>query len=181
MATYPEDGAMSEKGSPPPAVMLELASLAREQMGPFLILGVDKTADKEQIEKAWAQRLIWARKGQIKVPLEDINWAREVLSDNDRRARADAASLNLDTAAEILRHLRSRRDASSATAGCWPRDDEISFADYAPDIPVPGDEEIRALIPVGEVPYQAPFALELLMTYVQQPLTPWDNNLLPSS
>ena len=69
----------------PAPVVLELAPLPREQLGPFLILGVEKTATREQIEAAWAQRLIAARKHQVGVPLEDINWAREAINDTDRR------------------------------------------------------------------------------------------------
>ena len=60
-------------------LVLKLAPLPRNQIGPFLILGVDKDASKEVIEAAWAQRLIWARKGQFTIPLEDINWARTIL------------------------------------------------------------------------------------------------------
>src|ERR1700674_3170594 len=89
-------------------VVLELAALPREQVGPFIILGIDKTAGKEQIEAAWAQRVIWARKHQIKTPLEDVNWAREVINDHDRRIRADAAALNMDTSEGVLRRLRER-------------------------------------------------------------------------
>src|SRR5882672_1227104 len=76
-------------------VLLELAFLPRDQIGPFLLLGVDKTGGKDQIEANWAQRLIWARKNLTTTALEDINWAREVLNDPDKRVRADAASLNI--------------------------------------------------------------------------------------
>ena len=54
-------------------LMVELAPLPRSQVGPFLILGVDKDAEKESIEAGWAQRLIWARRNQIPTPLEDVN------------------------------------------------------------------------------------------------------------
>src|SRR3954464_6993819 len=93
-------------GSQDAPLVLKLAPLPRTQVGPFLILGVDKDAAKDDVEAAWAQRLIWARKGQTPVPLEDINWAREVLSDAERRLRADVTSLNLDTADATLRKLR---------------------------------------------------------------------------
>ena len=49
--------------------------------------------------------------GTAKVPLEDINWAREILNDVERRIRADAASLNADT-----QRRRARRSSPSATA-----------------------------------------------------------------
>ena len=40
-------------------IVLDLAPLPREQIGPFLLLGLDKDADKEQIEANWARRVIW--------------------------------------------------------------------------------------------------------------------------
>jgi hypothetical protein len=90
-------------GEPEPGI--ELADLPREQVGPFLLLGLDKSATKEEVDAHWADRLKWARKQLIKVPLEDINWARETLNDVERRVRADAASLNVDTTAGTLRRL----------------------------------------------------------------------------
>ena len=97
---------MPQKNKGP--VVLQLAPLPREQVGPFLLLGLDKLAGKEAIEAHWAQRVIWARKNQSKVPLEDINWARETINDLERRIRADAASLNVDTCAGVLRRLSER-------------------------------------------------------------------------
>ena len=41
-------------------LVLELATLTREQMGPYLLLGLDKSADKEEIDKHWADRVKWA-------------------------------------------------------------------------------------------------------------------------
>src|SRR6185295_6326767 len=89
-------------------VVLDLAPLPRDQVGPFLLLGLDKTADKEQIEANWAKRLIWARKGQVKTPLEDINWAREMLGETMQRIRADAANMNIDSIGGVLRRLTQR-------------------------------------------------------------------------
>ena len=66
-------------------IVLEVAALPREQIGPFLILGVDKDATNAEIEAHWAQRLIWARAKQIRVPLEDVNWAKEILLDREKR------------------------------------------------------------------------------------------------
>src|SRR3954454_19589645 len=77
-----------------PAASVELAPLPREQVGPFILLGVPKDADTETIESHWAQRVIWARRGQTRTALEDIHWAREVLRDPERRVAADLDSLN---------------------------------------------------------------------------------------
>ena len=77
-------------------VVLELAALPREQIGPFLLLGLPKDSDKEQIDAQWAERIKMSRRQTLKVPLEDVNWAREMLKEPDKRVRADAASLNSD-------------------------------------------------------------------------------------
>src|SRR5262245_31389802 len=135
---------MAKNQPPPMPVVLELAHLPREQIGPFLLLGVDKVGGKDQIEACWAQRLIWARKNQIPTPLEDVNWAREALNDTDKRIRADAASLNLDTTDGVLRRLRERYAAGGA--GCRPLDVEKSLRDFTPDIPVPELDEVRKSI-----------------------------------
>src|SRR5438105_12085133 len=94
--------------TPTAPVVLQLAPLPRTQIGPFLILGVDKDADRDTVEANWAQRLIWARKGLTRASLEDINWAREVMNNQEQRLRADAISLNLDTTDGTLRKLRER-------------------------------------------------------------------------
>src|ERR1700758_3663609 len=111
---------MTKKPAAP--VVLDLAPLPREQVGPFLLLGVDKAAGKDVIEANWAQRVIWARKGQIKVALEDINWAREVVNDPDKRVRADSSSLNSDTTDGPLGRLVERYPAPRAVPRSEPLD-----------------------------------------------------------
>src|SRR5581483_12521164 len=44
------------------AVTLEVALLAREKAGPFLLLGLDKLANEAAVESHWADRLKWARR-----------------------------------------------------------------------------------------------------------------------
>src|SRR5262249_58193319 len=92
----------------PQPILLELAPLPREQIGPFLLLGLDKAAGDEEVEAHWARRLIWARKNQLAVGLEDVHWARETLRDPDRRLQADLTSLNPDTIAGTLQHLEGQ-------------------------------------------------------------------------
>src|SRR5438132_12560277 len=103
---------MSKKQEP---IMLDLAPLPREQLGPFMLLGVEKSADAEQVEAHWAQRVIWARKKQIDVALEEINWAREVLRDPERRLQADLTSLNADTADATVARLAQQYGAAGPT------------------------------------------------------------------
>jgi hypothetical protein len=160
-------------------IVLELASLSREQIGPFLLLGLDKDADKEAIEAHWADRLKWARKGQIRVPLEDVNWAREALGDPERRARLDAASLNLDTRDGLLSQLGNHYGANGGKVSCaWqPLDREKNLADYAPPAEVPEVDVIRAGLAVPELPETAPAVLPLLERLVQAPLDPWTLDL----
>ena len=154
-------------------VVLDLAPLPREQVGPFLLLGVDKAADKDQIEANWAQRVIWARKSQIKTALEDVNWAREVINDADRRVRADAASFNLDTIDGALRRLCERYTDPRAVAHSDPLDVEKSLADYTPPTPVPEAEEVRGAITVPDVPEEIPAVARVLDRFLKEPLDPW--------
>src|SRR3954466_11560683 len=115
-------------------VVLELASLPREQMGPFLILGVDKSATYAVIEEHWAERAKWARRSLIKVALEDINWARETLNDNEKRLKAYTGSLNADTADGLIAGLARRYGADGGQVSrLWqPLDSEKPLAEYSP-------------------------------------------------
>jgi hypothetical protein len=160
---------------PSEPVVLELAPLPREQIGPFLLLGLDKDADKEQIEANWARRVIWARKNQTRVPLEDINWAREVISDADRRVRADAAGFNPDTTDLLLRRWCARFGVAGGEAGvAWqPLDAEAPLADYAPPAEVPDANEVRAALTVPEVPPEVPAVPRLLEQLAREPIDPW--------
>lgn len=157
-------------------VVLELAPLPREQIGPFLLLGLDKDAGKEVIEANWAKRVIWARKQQIRIALEDVNWAREVLNDAERRVREDASSLNADTTECTLRNL-SKRYSEQGAAGWQPIDIEKPLEDYTPDVEVPDPESIRSAIAVPDIPEEVPAAAGLLRQLVEQPLDPWSFQL----
>ncbi len=161
--------------APAAPVVLELAPLPREQVGPFLLLGLEKTADKDAIEAHWAKRVIWARKEQIKVALEDINWAREVLTDKDKRVRADAASLNPDTIDGILRDLVERYGGEATTAiRCRPLDEEKDLSGYSPAVEIPDTAAVQATIVVPDVPEEVPAAAVLLERYLAEPLDPWE-------
>jgi hypothetical protein len=156
-------------------VVLELASLPREQVGPFLLLGLDKAADKNAIDAHWADRLKWARKGLSKVPLEDINWAREVLSDIERRIRADAASLSADTSDGALAQFAQRYGMRGGQASrMWQaQDSEKALADYQPPAEVPNADAVRVALTVPDVPEEVPAVALLLERLVQQSLDPW--------
>jgi hypothetical protein len=159
-------------GQTPEPVVLELAMLPREQVGPFLLLGLDKAADKTAIDAHWADRLKWARKGHAKAALEDINWAREVLNDTERRIRADAASLNTDTRDNTLAQFAQRYGAQDGRM--WQaQDSEKALADYRPPAEVPDAETVRVALSVPDVPEEVPAVPLLLERLVQQPLDPW--------
>lgn len=159
----------------PEPIVLEVATLPREQAGPFLLLGLDKTADKEAIDSHWAERLKWARKGLARVPLEDINWARENVTDLERRIRADASSLNIDTSDGLLAKLAQRYGVQSGQVRrMWqPLDVEKDLADYRPPVEIPDVEELRRSLNVPDVPEEIPAAPLLLERLAQQPLDPW--------
>jgi hypothetical protein len=163
----------------PEPVVLELAPLPRDQIGPFLILGLDKDADPEQIEANWAERLKWARKNQTRLALEDINWAREILRDPDRRVVADAASLNVETTDGVLRSLAQRYTAGKGASLWQPLDVEKPLADYTPPAEIPEAREVLAAITVPEVPREVPMVTALLDRLAQEALDPWDLQLPP--
>lgn len=164
---------MSEPKDNP--LILKLAPLPRNQVGPFLLLGLNKEASKEEVESHWAQRLIWARKGQSAVPLEDINWAREIASDPERRVRADAISLNIDTSDGTLKKLQARfQGKSQEVVGCRPLDQEKSLADYTPAIAVPEIAEIRQGISLPDVPTELPAVRKILEQEARKMIDPWE-------
>lgn len=156
-------------------LILKLAPLPRTQIGPFLILGVDKDATREEIEAAWAQRLIWARKGQTPVPLEDINWAREVLCDAERRLRADVVSLTIDTADATLRKLRQQ--FLEASAAGQPIDIEPDLSGYQPNLPTIDAEEFRSQLQLPELPREIPAVPILLREEYAESIDPWGFSL----
>jgi hypothetical protein len=153
--------------------------LPRTQIGPFLILGVDKDATRDTIEAAWAEKVKQARRGQIKTPLEDINWAREMLMSKESRIRCDAIAFNIDTTDGTLKKLKDRYQGKTQQAEirCKPIDTEKWLADYAPAIPVPAIEEIRQLVQLPEVPHDVPAVRVMLENFVKEPLDPWQVQL----
>jgi hypothetical protein len=163
---------------PPPVepVVLELAMLGRDQMGPFLILGVPKEGARDQLEAAWADRLRKIRNQRLKIPLEDVNWARDMLSDVDKRLRADANSLNADTADGLLGQLARRYGMAGPGKGArgWqPLDREKPLADYMPPAEVPDHQAMRNALVVPEVPCELPAVPQLLERLALAPLDPW--------
>jgi hypothetical protein len=161
---------MSKEQEP---ITLELAPLPREQVGPFLLLGLEKDASAQQIEAAWAQRLIWARKKQIDVALEEINWAREVLRDPERRIQADLLSLNLDTIDGTLARLAEQYGIAGGGPTWQPLDVEKSFAELTPAVEIPDSQAVRDAIAVPEVPCEVPAVGYLLEQLAREPLDPW--------
>jgi hypothetical protein len=160
----------------PQPVVLELASLPREQVGPFLLLGLDKTAARTEVDAHWAERLKWARKQGFKVPLEDVNWARNLLTDADTDGwvRADAASLNADTGDGALASLTRRYGTAGPAGRLWQAlDSEKPLADYIPAAEVPDPEAVRAALAAPEIPPELPAVAPLLERLLRQPLDPW--------
>jgi hypothetical protein len=164
--------------NPPGPVMLQLAPLPRTQIGPFLLLGVDKDTDRDTIEANWAQRLIWARKAQTRSSLEDINWAREVINNPEQRLRADAVALNLDTTEGTLRRLRERfQGKRPSEVGARPLDLEKWVGDYTPPVLVPTVEELRQNVHVPELPLEVPAVRVLLEDFARAAVDPWQIDL----
>jgi hypothetical protein len=162
--------------SPEQPLVLDLAALPREQMGPFLILGIDKDADNKELEAHWAQRLIWARAKQVRIALEDINWAKELLQDRDRRVMADILSLNPDTLAGEMRQLLQldKHGPLEPEEPGWtplepplPELPEMS-AEQMPDI-----ETVRMSLAIPDIPLELPAVARMLEEVASAPIDPW--------
>jgi hypothetical protein len=155
-------------------IVLEVAALPREQIGPFLILGVDKDAANGEIEAHWAQRLIWARAKQIRVPLEDVNWAKEILLDRDKRILADVVSLNPDIAAGELHQLLEKHGPLEPEVTTWePRESPLPELPDPPANLIPEVESLRAQLNVPEIPLELPAIDRMFEEIVAAPLDPW--------
>lgn len=160
---------------PAAPIVLEVAALPREQIGPFLILGVDKDASNAEIEAHWAQRLIWARSKEIRTPLEDVNWAKDVLLDRDRRVAADAASLNPDTLSGELRELLAKHGPLEPEVPTWE-----ALEGPLPELPepppnlLPDMDTLRDSLTVPSVPVELPAVLRLLDDIRTAELNPWN-------
>jgi hypothetical protein len=167
---------MAEANEP---IVLDLATLPREQMGPYLILGLDKSSGQEDVDVHWADRVRWARRNQIKIALEDINWAREALGDLERRIKADLESLNADTAEGLIAALSRRYGAvGGKVMRQWqPLDNEKALAEYSPTVEIPEMPAVRATLVIpalAEEPLGGRALLEQLATVK---LDPWNLEL----
>jgi hypothetical protein len=156
-------------------IVLEIAALPRERIGPFLILGVDKDAATPEIEAHWAQRLIWARQKSIRTPLEDVNWAKEVLLDRERRVAADAISVNLDTSSGELRQILEKHGPLEPEVPAWaPLDSPLPDLPEPPPTLIPNADELRAGLGVPEAPLELPAIARMLDEARNSRLDPWD-------
>lgn len=153
-------------------VLLELASLPREQIGPYLILGLPKEATRNQIEENWADRIRWVRRNLISIPLGDINWAREMLSTEEKQAQADAASLNTDTASDTLAALLAKYGFASGEI--WkPVDVPTPPETNSPAIEIPTPEKILGEIQLRDISHAFPQVPLLLEGMCMKPIDPW--------
>lgn len=159
----------------PEVIVLDVAALPREQIGPFLLLGVDKDAANAEVEAHWAQRLIWARAKQIRVPLEDVNWAKEVLLDRDKRIPADVQSLNPDIINGEMRQLLEKHGPLEPEAPTWePQEAAL------PEIPpaalglIPDLEAVCAKITAPDVPMHLPAVARILDELAAATIDPWE-------
>jgi len=167
----------------PEPMVLELAPLARDQIGPFLLLGLDKEATPDQMEGHWAQRVLWARKGRIRTPLEDVNWAREALRDADQRAVFEAASLNVVLTDGYLHNLAERFGLEgrpgTLTRPRWQPCQQSAPGTAATtespantrELPQPGELQAGILLP--EPGEEFPAVSRLLEEATKEAIDPW--------
>lgn len=148
--------------------VLELAPVPREQIGPFLLLGLEKDATPEELQKNWAQRVIWARKKSSLLPLEQVNWAREVLSDPQRRLEADLGSLNADTTPRPLHSI-----VSTFALGVPPEPCASAPEPHPVEPVLPRPDALAASVPLPQIPEHNFGAVALCKTLAGTMKDPW--------
>jgi hypothetical protein len=152
--------------------------LTREQIGPFFLLGLDKDAKPSEVETHWAQRVVWARKNEPGAQLGDVNWAREVLNDPERRLAAEASTFNADTQDRALALLAERYALAISGKPAWPvLDHEKPLADYVPPMDIPDPDAVLQAINLPEMPPDSHLVESLLKKLALERLDPWDINL----
>ena len=161
----------------PEPVVLELASLPREQMGAFLILGLDKSADKTTIETHWADRLKWARRqsDQGAAGRRQLG-ARGTRATPTRRIKADATSLNADTTDRILAHAfpAFRHGGRTGGAACGSLLTARSrWRTIVPPAEMPGSARGARGNPGSRRARRRAGRTALLQRLAEQPLDPW--------
>lgn len=162
-------------------LVLDVAALPREQMGPFLLLGVDKDADNKEIEAHWAQRLIWARAKQVRTPLEDVNWAKEQLLDRDRRVLADVTSFNADTCTGDLKQMLEKHGPLEPETPAWtPLESPLPELPPLESSALPDTDQLRATLTVPEIPLVIPTVDRILSELSTVAIDPW-SIMLPNS
>lgn len=155
----------------------ELAPLPREQVGPFLLLGIDKAAGSAEIAAQCAERLAGVRPQDDAASLRDLEWARAVVLDAEQRLRADVVSLNADTADRLVGKLAERLGVGSSSGPRWQPLDVVKPPEDAEPVVVPDPAGIRAAIVLPEMPTEAPAAASVLAQWIRGPLDPWACNL----
>ena len=138
------EGHIMAKGPEP--VVLELATLPREQIGPYLLLGLDKSADKEPIDANWADRVKWA------APAADHQGRPRGRQLGARGPQGDRQTHPRRRRQPQCRHdgrhpgqMTERYGVAGGKAGrVWqPLDNEKPLADYMPPAEVPDAAEVR--------------------------------------
>ncbi len=91
--------------------------------------------------------------------------------------------MNSDTSDGTLRELARRYSGKPAAGGSiWqPLDNEKPLADYMPPVEMPDANAIRAGLTTPQVPEELPGVFLLLERLVQQPLDPWNLDMLAAA
>jgi hypothetical protein len=147
----------------------------RDDVGPFIVLGVDKDVDAATLHARVAERLRQIDRGECRFTRADVEWARDVLRDRKSRLRADVDHLNPDLASGALGRLARLYHLDGAPPGWEPLDPEP-----VADLPGLDAIDVQALA-AGLVPPEAPLHFPTLDHWAARRLEigddPWAENL----
>jgi hypothetical protein len=147
----------------------------RELAGPYLVLGVDKDVDSDEIEAHYQSQCRAVERGECSWSIDDLEWAKQVLCDPEQRLAADRDSLNPDLASGEVQRLARLYRLDGSPPGWEPMDPEppIDFsALYVID-----SNALASTVPTPDIPRELPAVKAWLDHFSAAATDPWSMEL----
>lgn len=146
---------------------------------PYAVLGLPSTANDEAIQEAWARSLKQARKGGH-YSIEEINNARNTLTDPDARAQLDLelfpdVTFDRECELEPVPENPSLYWIEGAFKWRWVTNHD-SLSDYRPNVPLPTEQALWESYPEYRPRFFMRPIEEWLFKYAREAQDPWEND-----
>lgn len=143
-------------------------------VGPYIILGIDKDADPATLPEVCARRVEAARAGELTWTEEQIVAALEVLHAPEERLESDVESFNTDIASGEVRRLARLYRVDGGGPAWEPMDPEPPTELTELTFDAAG---LAAEAPAPDVPLELPSVETWLTQYAAGASNPWTSEL----